>query len=388
MSNPGQNSVPVPAIPVVAISQTSHSDTPPTTSVVQLPPVNAGLGNPQKIPPISTNQIPVTTKPGIINHPESQANISGINEIHFPTTKQIFSKSSPHEVKAAIIMTMICLIIVIGFTIRKYRKLRRAGKQVRDITNTVFPVRIVSLYLYIFLLFPIVVFMQFLACIAPLGYGSYSIIQSIYESISFIWLWELFVEYFGGSEQIVGALRRTGPYNIWKVPPFMISTGNENYFKPNVLIISFILTLQYMPVNVVITLLKFLLPVYSNLFNIPLIISLMIAFYGIMLVYWPSKEALQPYQGGWKLGLLLITTTLIVIVDIITKVILGNFNQHSFLYMFYWRIMLTCGVGTIGTLVAAAVIDSREIYQIYNLPIPSKDKSGESKEETNKILPK
>lgn len=307
----------------------------------------------------------------------------------FPDIKTAFSKDGLQEVRVALIFISISLIMVIGFSIRKYRKLRKGGEQVRNITNTVFPVKIVSLYLYIFLSFPITVLMQFLSCIAPVGFGMFNVIQSIYQSSCYIWLWDLFVEYFGGSEQIVTAIRRTGPYQVWKVPPFMIPTSTETYFQPKIVIVSYILMVQFLPINVLVSILNNIHPSKAFLYNIFLIISLFISIYGIMLIYWPSKEALQPYQGGWKFGILVIQSFSIIIIDSIIRLAkYENREYNSIVYKLYWKLMLTCGVATICTLAAVAIIDSREIYQIYNLSIPTKnsEKIPESKPMlTNKV---
>ncbi|KAH8581868.1 uncharacterized protein ELE39_003671 [Cryptosporidium sp. chipmunk genotype I] len=292
----------------------------------------------------------------------------------FPDIKTAFSKDGLQEVRVALIFIVISLIMVIGFSIRKYRKLRKGGEQVRNITNTVFPVKIVSLYLYIFLSFPITVLMQFFSCIAPMGYGMFNVIQSIYQSSCYIWLWDLFVEYFGGSEQIVTAIRRTGPYQVWKVPPFMIPTSTETYFQPKIVIVSYILMIQFLPINILVSILNVIHPSKAFLYNIILIISLSISTYGIMLIYWPSKEALQPYQGGWKFGILVIQSFSIIVVDSIIRLAkYENREYNSIVYKLYWKLMLTCGVATICTLAAVAIIDSREIYQIYNLSIPTKN---------------
>ncbi|KAK9173800.1 hypothetical protein CmeUKMEL1_18140 [Cryptosporidium meleagridis] len=292
----------------------------------------------------------------------------------FPDIKTAFNKDGLQEVRVALIFITISLIMVIGFSIRKYRKLRRGGEQVRNITNTVFPVKIVSLYLYIFLSFPITVLMQFLSCIVPIGYGMFNVIQSIYQSICYIWLWDLFVEYFGGSEQIVTAIRRTGPYQVWKVPPFMIPTSTETYFQPKIVIVSYILMIQFLPINIFVSILNVIHPSKALLYNIILIISLTISIYGIMLIYWPSKEALQPYQGGWKFGILVTQSFLIIVIDSIIRLAkYENREYNSIVYKLYWKLMLTCGVATICTLAAVAIIDSREIYQIYNLSLPTKD---------------
>ncbi|OII72437.1 uncharacterized protein cubi_00432 [Cryptosporidium ubiquitum] len=292
----------------------------------------------------------------------------------FPDIKTAFSKDGLQEVRVALIFIVISLIMVIGFSIRKYRKLRKGGEQVRNITNTVFPVKIVSLYLYIFLCFPITVLMQFLSCIAPVGFGMFNVVQSIYQGSCYIWLWDLFVEYFGGSEQIVTAIRRTGPYQIWKVPPFMIPTNPETYFQPKIVIVSYILMVQFLPINVLVSILNIIHPSKAFLYNIFLILSLSISIYGIMLIYWPSKEALQPYQGGWKFGILVIQSFSIIIIDSIIRLAkYENREYNSIVYKLYWKLMLTCGVATICTLAAVAIIDSREIYQIYNLSIPTKN---------------
>lgn len=292
----------------------------------------------------------------------------------FPEIKTAFSRDGIQEVRVALIFTVISLIMVIGFSIRKYRKLRKGGEQVRNITNTVFPVKIVSLYLYIFLSFPITVLMQFLSCIAPLGFGMFNVIQSIYQSTCYIWLWDLFVEYFGGSEQIVTAIRRTGPYQVWKVPPFMVPNSTETYFQPKIVIVSYILMIQFLPINILVSVLNAIHPSRAFLYNILLIISLSISIYGIMLIYWPSKEALQPYQGGWKFGILVIQSFSIIVIDSIIRLAkYENREYNSAVYKLYWKIMLTCGVATICTLAAVAIIDSREIYQIYNLSVPTKN---------------
>ncbi|KAJ1609466.1 transmembrane domain-containing protein [Cryptosporidium canis] len=292
----------------------------------------------------------------------------------FPDIKTVFNKDGLQEVRVALIFIVISLIMVIGFSIRKYRKLRKGGEQVRNITNTVFPVKIVSLYLYIFLSFPITVLMQFLSCIAPLGFGMFNVIQSIYQSSCYIWLWDLFVEYFGGSEQIVTAIRRTGPYQVWKVPPFMIPTSTETYFQPKIVIVSYILVIQFLPINVLVSILNAIHPSKAFLYNTILIISLSISVYGIMLIYWPSKEALQPYQGGWKFGILVIQSFSIIVIDSIIRLAkYENREYNSAVYKLYWKLMLTCGVATICTLAAVAIIDSREIYQIYNLSVPTKN---------------
>ncbi|KAH8740152.1 hypothetical protein FG386_001813 [Cryptosporidium ryanae] len=291
----------------------------------------------------------------------------------FPEFSETFTGKGIPEVKIAFIFTLICLIIVIGFSIRKYRKLKKAGEQVRNVTNTVFPVKIVSLYLYIFLGFPLSVITQFLSCISPLGFGMYNVVQTIYQSASYIWLWDLFVEYFGGSEQIVTAIRRTGPYYLWKVPPFMLTTGGETYFQPKTLIVSYILVFQYLFVNIMVGIVNVTHPSKALFFNVFQIISLTILVYGIMLVYWPSKEALQPYQGGWKFGILLLQSISIIVIDSIIRLArYENREYNSIVYKMYWRMMLVCGVSTICTLAAVAIIDSREIYKIYNLPLPIK----------------
>ncbi|KAH7650019.1 hypothetical protein FG379_003099 [Cryptosporidium bovis] len=306
----------------------------------------------------------------------------------FPELGDTFTEKGVPEVKMAFIFTLICLIIVIGFSIRKYRKLKKAGEQVRNVTNTVFPVKIVSLYLYIFLGFPLSVLMQFLSCISPLGFGMYNVVQTIYQGTSYIWLWDLFVEYFGGSEQIVTAIRRTGPYYLWKVPPFMLTTGGETYFQPKTLIVSYILVFQYLFVNVVVGIINVTHPSKAIFFNILHIISLTIAVYGIMLVYWPSKDALLPYQGGWKFGMLLLQSLSIVVIDSVIRLAkYENREYNSIVYKLYWRMMLVCGISTICTLAAVAIVDSREIYKIYNLPPPIKiTESSERNNQENKAM--